>query len=46
MILEIFTVLKIHVMVFWVMALCNDVIVYQHFRQPSCLNLYPKQYYN
>jgi len=28
----------IHVMIFWVVMLCNDVVVgYQHFRGPCCL---------
>jgi hypothetical protein len=32
---EVFTVMKIQVMVFWVMTPCNDVVGYQRFGEPG-----------
>jgi len=37
--LFIFTAMKIHVIVFWVMAPCSVVVRYQRFRQPCCLKM-------
>jgi hypothetical protein len=37
--LEIFTAMKILVIVFWVFTLCNDVVGYQQFRRPYCSHL-------
>jgi len=35
----IFTVMKIHVVVFWVVMPCGDIIGYRRFGRPSCLHL-------
>jgi hypothetical protein len=32
--LDIFMVMKIHIVVFWVMTPCNDVVGYQYFSAP------------
>jgi len=37
--LEIFTVLKIHVVVFWVVISCSDVVGYKHFGGVCYLHL-------
>jgi hypothetical protein len=37
--LVIFMAMKIHVVVFWVMTLCSDVVGYQFFGGPCCLHL-------
>jgi len=37
--LKVFTVMKIHVMVFWVITPHSEVVVYQHFTGPHCLYL-------
>jgi hypothetical protein len=36
---EVFTAMKIQVMVFWVVMLCTVTVGYQHFRGPCCLHL-------
>jgi hypothetical protein len=37
--LEVFTVVKIHVMVLWVVTLCSNVVGYQHFKELCHLQL-------
>jgi len=32
---EVFTAVKIHVEIFWVVTACNDMVWYQRFRGPS-----------
>jgi hypothetical protein len=37
-----FTAMEIHVMVFWVMTPCSNMVGHQCFRGPCCLHLqYP-----
>jgi hypothetical protein len=33
---EIFTAAKIHIVVFWVMASCSNVVGFQRFGEPCC----------
>jgi len=45
--LQVFTVMKIHVVVFWVVTPCNDVVGYQHFGGSMALwnvGILPHQY--
>jgi hypothetical protein len=36
---EVFMVIKIQVVVFWVLTPCSVVVGYQHSRGPCCLHL-------
>jgi hypothetical protein len=40
--LEILSVMKIQIMVFWVMTQCSEVVGYKNFGQPSYLHLCPE----
>jgi len=40
--LEIFTAMKIQIMVFWVMALCNDMVGYHCSTGWCCLHICPE----
>jgi hypothetical protein len=40
-IFEIFTAVKIHVSVFWVVTPCSDVVGYYNFGRPCCFHLHP-----
>jgi hypothetical protein len=37
---DVFTAMKIYVMVFWVVINCNDVVWYRRFGGSYCLNLH------
>jgi len=39
---KILTVMKIHVVVFWVMTLCSDVVGYQRLGGSYCLQIHSK----
>jgi len=39
MIFEVFTVVKIHIEVFWIVTSCSVVVGYQNFGGPCCLHL-------
>jgi hypothetical protein len=36
---EVFMAVKIQVMALWVVTPCSDIVGYQHFRGPCCLQL-------
>jgi len=36
---EVFTVMKSHVEVLWVVTACSDAVGYRRFREPCCLHL-------
>jgi hypothetical protein len=36
---EVFTPMKIQVLILWVVTPCSGVVGYEHFRQPCCLHL-------
>jgi len=42
---EVFTVMKIQVVVVWVVMLCSDVVGYHHFREKCCFHLHWLSYY-
>jgi hypothetical protein len=37
---EVLTGLKSEVVVFWVVTLCSNVVVYRRFGEPCCLHIY------
>jgi len=41
--LEIFMVMEIHIVVFWVMTLCSDVVANQYFGGPCCCHLWGEE---
>jgi hypothetical protein len=36
--LDVFMAMKIHVVVFWVVTLCSDMVGYQSFGRPCCFH--------